>query len=81
MSRDGYRCKRCGKGRREGVRLNVDHIRPRAERPDLALSAANCMVLCYGCHTRKTRDDARGYSLDVGADGQPADPRHPWWSV
>ncbi len=40
------RCELCGQAKHDGVRLEVDHIRPRATRPDLALDAANLQVLC-----------------------------------
>ncbi len=29
LERDGYRCVICGRGKREGVELHVDHIRPK----------------------------------------------------
>ena len=35
--------------------------------------------LCGPCHSGdKQREEALGYSPEVGADGYPADPRHPW---
>lgn len=33
----------------------VDHIIPRAERPDLAYVESNCRGLCVSCHNRRTR--------------------------
>ncbi len=42
------RCELCGRGRHEGVRLNVDHIQPRHKAPHLALTLNNLQVLCGG---------------------------------
>ncbi len=36
---------------------DVDHVIPRAERPDLALNEDNLRSLCDSCHGRKTRKD------------------------
>lgn len=44
LKRDGYKCAICGKGRKEGVELHVDHIKPK----DLGGKATleNGQVLC-----------------------------------
>jgi hypothetical protein len=62
--------------------MTVDHIRPRAERPDLALSPANLQTLCDTCHgqakqahERNAHDPLAG---GTSATGWPVDPRHPW---
>jgi 5-methylcytosine-specific restriction enzyme A len=34
--------------------------------------------LCQACHQGKWAEDRRGYSCDIGADGSPLDPAHPW---
>jgi 5-methylcytosine-specific restriction protein A len=34
--------------------------------------------LFVDCHKGKWADDRRGYSCDIGADGYPIDPRHPF---
>jgi 5-methylcytosine-specific restriction enzyme A len=34
--------------------------------------------LCKTCHDRKWADDLHGYSPQVGDDGLPTDPRHPF---
>ena len=34
--------------------------------------------LCADCHNRQWATDARGYRSDVGADGFPVDPKHPF---
>jgi len=47
-------CEQCKK---RGVIVpgrEVDHIKPRSERPDLSLSIDNLQTLCKSCHSRKT---------------------------
>ena len=51
LSRDGYRCQRCG-GRRK---LRVHHILERHRRPDLKYEPSNCQVLCEPCHIEHHR--------------------------
>jgi 5-methylcytosine-specific restriction protein A len=34
--------------------------------------------LCADCHKRKWADDRHGYHSDIGDDGFPLDPRHPF---
>lgn len=52
--RDGWKCVKCG----SRYRLEVDHIKPVRDRPDLAFDLDNLQVLCGGCHGRKTRVEA-----------------------
>ncbi len=52
----GRRCMKCGSTTRI---MQVDHIRPRSIRPDLALEFDNLQVLCSACNYAKgtsTRD-------------------------
>ncbi len=40
--------------------------------------SGNWQSLCKKCHDKhKQREERRGYSAAVGADGWPSDPRHP----
>jgi 5-methylcytosine-specific restriction protein A len=48
--RDGYCCTACG---RSG-KLDVDHIEPINQRPDLAFALENLRTLCRPCHNRRT---------------------------
>lgn len=66
LERDEWRCVRCGEPRR----LEVDHIEPVRDRPDLAFNLGNLQVLCGRCHARKTR-------IEVGL-GQPNPAREAW---
>lgn len=43
----GRRCEMCGRTpHKHGVAINVDHIKSRRDRPDLALSSCNLQILC-----------------------------------
>jgi len=66
LRRDGWRCVQCG----QRGRVEVDHIAPVRERPDLAFDVANLQTLCRSCHTRKTR-------AEVGV-GEPDPERERW---
>lgn len=50
LDRDGWQCVQCGTRKR----LEVDHIEPVRDRPDLSFSLSNLQVLCGRCHARKT---------------------------
>jgi len=51
LDRDDWKCVECGERRR----LEVDHIEPVRDRPDLAYVLSNLQTLCGSCHSRKTR--------------------------
>ena len=53
LKRDGARCVCCGATPRDGIRVNVDHIKPRKTHPHLALEIANLQVLCSACNHGK----------------------------
>jgi 5-methylcytosine-specific restriction endonuclease McrA len=52
LERDGYACTCCGTRR---GRLEIDHVKPVRDRPDLAFAPANLATLCPRCHAAKTR--------------------------
>lgn len=57
----------------------VDHIIP--HRGDMALfwDSENWQALCKPCHdSAKQAEERTGYSAEVGLDGLPVDPNHPW---
>lgn len=72
-------CARCGA---RGPRLHVDHVVPVRLAPRRAFDATNLQTLCPSCHRRKdaSLQTGRGYADEAGADGFPADPRHPWYT-
>ncbi len=49
----GRKCQCCGSTPATGAILNVDHIKPRAVFPELALSLSNLQVLCHECNHGK----------------------------
>nr|WP_279327367.1 HNH endonuclease signature motif containing protein [Chelativorans petroleitrophicus] len=51
LRRDGWKCVECG----ARGRLEVDHVKPVRDRPDLAFALDNLQSLCVACHSRKTR--------------------------
>ena len=48
--RDGFKCVQCG----ARGRLEVDHIKPVRDAPDLAFELTNLQTLCVSCHSKKT---------------------------
>ncbi len=69
LERDGWKCVQCNE--RRG--LEVDHVLPVRDRPDLAWSIDNLQCLCGRCHARKTR-------LEIGL-GRPDPARTAWKSL
>ena len=49
----GAKCQCCGATPKDGVRINVDHIKPRKLFPMLALDKNNLQVLCDLCNHGK----------------------------
>lgn len=53
LTKRGARCECCGATPADGVRMNVDHIKPRRLFPELALTESNLQVLCDVCNHGK----------------------------
>lgn len=49
----GARCMCCGASPADGVVIHVDHIKPRRDFPELALSMRNVQILCGACNHGK----------------------------
>ncbi len=47
------RCQCCGGGACDGLRLHVDHVKPRSQFPELAMDIGNLQVLCEDCNLGK----------------------------
>lgn len=72
-------CVLCGRSHRvDGVKLHVDHIKPKSRFPALAMDLTNLQVLCEDCNLGKgnrdttdwsvlTDDEARAAGLEVWA--------------
>lgn len=68
LRRDDWCCVQCGA---RGW-LEVDHIKPVRDAPELAFALSNLQTLCRSCHSRKTRSDI-GYAPDPE--------REKWWKA
>lgn len=53
LKKYGSRCMACGRTPRDGVTMNVDHIKCRRDYPELALDPENLQVLCNECNHGK----------------------------
>ena len=58
LKKYGARCQCCGATPADGMRMNVDHIKPRKTHPELALSVDNLQVLCEVCNHGKGNWDS-----------------------
>jgi 5-methylcytosine-specific restriction endonuclease McrA len=67
LKRDGARCACCGATPSDGVKMNVDHIKPRKNFPELALDPQNLQVLCEVCNHGKGNWDQTDWR-----QGEPA---------
>lgn len=54
-------CEACGRTRRDGARLNVDHIWPRKTHPHLALTFEKTQLLCDLCNQGKGNQSVRDW--------------------
>jgi 5-methylcytosine-specific restriction endonuclease McrA len=84
LERDGYTCVACNyKG--ESRDLQVDHILPRLQFPQVQWREVNLRTLCRTCHTQIGTSMGRGGKATkiklkpvIGEDGFPVD--NPEWS-
>lgn len=53
LTKRGARCECCGATPKDGVRMHVDHIKPRRLFPQLALTESNLQILCEVCNHGK----------------------------
>lgn len=64
LKKYGARCQCCGATPADGVKMNVDHIKPRKLYPNLALSLDNLQVLCEECNHGKGNWDMTDWRSD-----------------
>ena len=55
LKRDGYKCCVCGKTKKDGVRLEIDHIIPVSKGGQSTIS--NLQTLCSSCNAKKNTLD------------------------
>ena len=61
-------CCLCGRSKRDdGIKLHVDHIKPRSKFPHLALSLSNLQVLCEDCNMGKSNRSCRDWRSSTHA--------------
>jgi len=58
LKKYGAKCQCCGATPQSGAVMNVDHIKPRLTRPELALDVGNLQILCHECNHGKGNWDA-----------------------
>ena len=51
------KCCLCGMGYSDGVKLHVDHIKPKSKFPELMYNKDNLQVLCHDCNMGKSNLD------------------------
>lgn len=57
LVKHGAACQCCGATRSDGVKLHVDHIKPRSKYPELELKLDNLQILCEPCNMGKSARD------------------------
>jgi len=78
LRRDQYTCQACARTEHSS-RLHAHHIVPHKGDMSLFWNPANLMTLCEDCHREHTtQTERRGYSNQIGDDGLPLDPAHPF---
>lgn len=60
----GRECMCCGASKENGAVINVDHIKPRAKNPELALDLSNLQILCHECNHGKGNWDETDWRTD-----------------
>lgn len=72
IKRHGARCQCCGSTPADGVRIHVDHIKPRKLFPQLALDQENLQVLCEVCNHGKGNWDMTDWRPEEKSDEEKA---------
>jgi len=78
----GARCQCCGATPVDGVRIHVDHIKPRRLFPALALERSNLQVLCEVCnHGKGNWDQTDWRTAETTFRVTPPASPEPFWAV
>lgn len=64
----GGKCMLCGATRSDGVKIHIDHIKPRSTHPHLELDFNNLQVLCEDCNIGKSNRDQIDWRTDAEKD-------------
>ncbi len=88
ITKRGARCECCGASPKDGVTvINVDHIKPRRNFPQLALVESNLQILCAVCNHGKGNWDQTDWRRDAPVESVALEPepltyeevRPLWW--
>lgn len=71
LKKYGASCQCCGATPDDGVKINVDHIKPRRKYPHLALAESNLQVLCEVCNHGKGNWDETDWRPSDGFQYDP----------
>ena len=52
LRKDKYLCQECARYGKRTTATHAHHVKPRAERPDLACVVSNGRALCTSCHDK-----------------------------
>lgn len=63
LKRHGARCQCCGATPSDGVKMHVDHIKPRSKFPELQWDIDNLQVLCEKCNLGKGAWDCTDWRI------------------
>lgn len=61
-TRDGWRCRKCGRARDEGYQMHAAHVLGRGRASKLRYHVGNGVTLCFPCH--------RWFDTHRGRDGE-----------
>lgn len=75
----GARCECCGASPKDGIVINVDHIKPRRKYPELALEASNLQILCDVCNHGKGNWDETDWRVSTETVTSVVDYAPVWW--
>ncbi len=64
LEKYGAICMLCNATRKDGVKIHVDHIKPRSKYPELELCFDNLQVLCEDCNLGKSNKSEVDYRPD-----------------
>ena len=70
LKKYGSRCQCCGASPEDGIKIHVDHIKPRRIFPSLALDPDNLQVLCEVCNHGKGNWDMTDWRPSEDAEGE-----------
>lgn len=59
----GAKCLLCNRTREDGIKLHVDHVKPRSKYPELSLEITNLQVLCEDCNLGKSNSDSNDFRV------------------